>query len=271
LSKELRKKKYDIALVPHRSIRSAVLAFSAQIKNRIGFDTSAGKFLLHEKVQYNSSIHEVKRNLSLLVPLGIEWKDTELPSLYPSEQDREKVNQFFTSNNLQNLSTMVGIAPGTRWNTKRWAKERFAELANVLSRKGIYSILIGGVEDSMLCEEIMVLAGNAKVISSAGKFNVLQSAELIRRCSVLICNDSAPMHLAVAMRTPVVSIFGATIPEFGFAPYGQKDVVIETKGLSCRPCSIHGGDVCPITTFDCMMKITPPMVLEKMATFVNRD
>ncbi|HEY6193358.1 MAG TPA: glycosyltransferase family 9 protein, partial [Bacteroidota bacterium] len=92
--------------------------------------------------------------------------------------------------------------------------------------------------------------------------SILQSAELIRRCRALVCNDSAPMHLAVAVRTPVVAIFGATVPEFGFAPIGERDVVLETKGLPCRPCSIHGGDVCPVKTFVCMLDIPVGRVVE---------
>jgi heptosyltransferase-2 len=77
------------------------------------------------------------------------------------------------------------------------------------------------------------------------------------------------MHLAVAMRTPVVAIFGATVPAFGFAPYGPHDVVVETNGLSCRPCSIHGGKRCPIRTFDCMVKITVHQVLQKIYTVLS--
>ena len=85
---------------------------------------------------------------------------------------------------------------------------------------------------------------------------MLQSAALIGRCAVLVANDSAPMHLAVAMRTPAVAIFGATKPEFGFAPFGERDVIVERKELSCRGCSIHGDDRCPVETFDCMKKIS---------------
>jgi heptosyltransferase-2 len=72
------------------------------------------------------------------------------------------------------------------------------------------------------------------------------------------------MHLAVAMKTPVVAIFGATVPSFGFGPYGEKDVVVQIEGLPCRPCSIHGGDKCPIGTFECMVKISAEMVFAKI-------
>ena len=72
------------------------------------------------------------------------------------------------------------------------------------------------------------------------------------------------MHLAVAMKTHVVAVFGATVPSFGFAPYGEKDVVVQIDELPCRPCTIHGGDKCPIGTFACMVNISTEMVFEKI-------
>jgi heptosyltransferase-2 len=86
---------------------------------------------------------------------------------------------------------------------------------------------------------------------------------------VLVSNDSAPMHLAVAVGTPVVAIFGATVPEFGFGPAGPRDRVVETLGLSCRPCAIHGGATCPIGTFDCMVRISPERVAAEVARLVE--
>jgi heptosyltransferase-2 len=77
------------------------------------------------------------------------------------------------------------------------------------------------------------------------------------------------MHLSVAVGTPVIAIFGATVPEFGFAPRGEKDIVIETKGLKCRPCAIHGGKSCPIETFECMLSIEPEFVFKKVMNIIE--
>jgi len=77
------------------------------------------------------------------------------------------------------------------------------------------------------------------------------------------------MHLAVGVRTPVVAIFGATVPQFGFAPQGKNDVVAEIKGLACRPCTIHGGDKCPIKTFVCMKDLSPHIVYSKVQAVVD--
>jgi heptosyltransferase-2 len=260
---------YEAALVPHRSIRSALLPWLSRIPTRIGFDRSAGWFLLTQTVRYEQSLHEVDRNLSLLKPLGMNVDGKILPDLYPSEEDIRAVDAFLIQSNLKDQSFLIGIAPGSVWNTKRWLKERYSELTRRLVEKGCAVILVGGEQDRQLCQEMRSGAASSRVAVAAGQLSLLQSAELIRRCKAFVSNDSAPLHLATAMRTPVVAIFGSTVPEFGFAPYGDKSVVVETKGLSCRPCSPHGRMRCPIKTFECMENISTELVFNKVQEMVS--
>jgi heptosyltransferase-2 len=260
IASELRRWHYDVAIVPHRSLRSAMLVWLARIGRRIGFDRSAGRIVFTDIVQYDPSRHEVDRNLSLLAPLGKATDKRRYPRLYADPQDQSTVDTIFSSRGIDNTTRLVAIAPGTVWNTKRWLPERFLELAQRLAADDYRVFLIGGAEDRELCQSIVARAGSERVHSYAGDLTILQSAELIRRSRVLICNDSAPMHLALAVGTPVVAIFGATVPAFGFAPYGPQDRVVEITGLSCRPCSIHGGNRCPIETFECMRNISSTMV-----------
>ena len=261
VSRMLRSIRYDLALVPHRSMRSAIVVAMSRIPVRIGFTTSAGRFLFTTLVRYDKNAHEIERNLAFLKPLGAEQHGKEFPSLYPSRDDLAAVDKFLANNAIDGGTKLVAIAPGSVWNTKRWLPERFAGVADALISAGLRVVLVGGMDDLALCKEIAAMVRSGNVAVAAGTFSILQSAELIRRCDTLVTNDSAPLHLAVAMRTRVVAVFGATVPAFGFAPYGERDRVIETMGLSCRPCSIHGGDVCPIRTFDCMKRISVGEVL----------
>ncbi|MCX7984282.1 MAG: lipopolysaccharide heptosyltransferase II [Bacteroidetes bacterium] len=264
---DLRRKHYDIALVPHRSLRSALIALWLKIPMRVGFDRSSGKVLLTHVVRYDPTIHEVERNLSLLQPLGIEVTKKVLPTLAVSNEQKEAIDLFLRLNHIETTSQFIAIAPGSIWNTKRWLPERFAQLAQILARK--YTVfLIGGKEDAELCEYIRQQSPGS--INCAGEFTLIQAAELIRRCRVLISNDSAPMHIAVAVGTPVVAIFGATVPEFGFRPLGPYDVVVEVKNLPCRPCGIHGGKKCPIKTFDCMKNISVSDVMKCVETIIQK-
>ena len=264
LSKELCHNNYDLAVVPHRSFRSALLVRMAKIPRRIGFNRSSGKFFFTDVVRYVPTLHEVDRNAKLLEPLGVHSQEREFPQLFPSRQDDEIVDRFLLNHGITTVDRVVGVAPGTIWNTKRWLQERFIEVIKQLTADNLSVVLVGGSDDAEVCRQICEGSSSSRVYSAAGTLSLLQSASLIKRCRVLLCNDSAPMHLAVAMHTPVVSIFGATVPEFGFAPYGKYDVVVEIKGLPCRPCTIHGGDRCPIRTFDCMNKISSDMVYEKV-------
>lgn len=258
-SRQIRSEMYDTALVPHRSLRSAALAASARIPRRIGMATSSGKWLFTETVPYDSNTHEIERNLSLLRALCPIPTHRELPGLYPSDQDHATVQEVLRHRGISGTSGMIGLAPGTVWNTKRWPQSKFEAVARRLVESGYTVVLFGGPEDAELCSAVQ----NAfkGVYSFAGELTLLQSAVLLSLCRALVSNDSAPLHMAVAMRTPVVAIFGATVPEFGFAPYGPNDRVVESKGLPCRPCSIHGGATCPISTFECMESISPDRVL----------
>jgi lipopolysaccharide heptosyltransferase II len=262
--RQLRQNGYDLAFVPHRSLRSALLVFLAGIPLRIGFKTSLGRFLFTRRIPYERESHEIERNLALLEGVGVHRPGHILPSVYPGDREKGRIDQLIATAGLGGTRQLAAIAPGTIWNTKRWLKERFAEVAESLAARKSGVVIIGGPEDAELGEEIKSLAHSPLVYNAAGSLSLLESAELIRRCSVLVSNDSAPMHLAVAVRTPVVAIFGATVPAFGFGPVGRRDAIVETRGLRCRPCSIHGGDRCPIGTFECMKNITSERVLARV-------
>ncbi len=269
--KILRSHRYDLAIVPHRSLRSALLVRLAEIPVRIGFSTSAGSFFFTQTVPYDSSSHEVDRNLSLLRAIGITVDGRPFPDLYPNDSDRRIVDDLLSKKKFIVSHQTIGIAPGSVWNTKRWLPERFQELIRLLTDRQCSVVLIGGKDDVALCDAILQSIQNKNVISTAGELTFLQSAELIHRCRVLVSNDSAPMHLALAVRTPVVAIFGPTVPQFGFAPYGTSDTIVEISGLSCRPCSIHGSATCPIKTFDCMVNISAETVLQAVVRVMEKQ
>jgi heptosyltransferase-2 len=91
---------------------------------------------------------------------------------------------------------------------------------------------------------------------------VRQSADAIRRATVLVTNDSAPLHFAQAVDTPTVAIFGSTVPSFGFGPRGPRDRVVQVDGLPCRPCSAHGPPSCPLGHHLCMKSLSVQDVLQ---------
>ena len=240
---------YDIALIPHRSIRSAALVRFAGIPQRVGFDKSAGYFLFTERVKYENELHEVERNLKLVESLNLSVSKVK-PRLYPSSNDLKKSEKILKSSAKLKNRPIIAIAPGSIWPTKRWPIDNYIELAGMLVKDGFGVVVLGGEKDKALFKKISMEG----VEVFAGTTTLLESAALLKKCEALVTNDSAPLHFAVAVDTPVVAIFGATAPKFGFYPYNSDDIVIERE-LPCRPCAIHGGMKCPIGTFECMLDI----------------
>ncbi len=268
-AKKLRKKCYQIAFVPHRSIRSAALVWFARIPNRIGFDRSAGKWLFTNVIPYPNGIHEINRNLHLLKPYGIDPTEKIYPHLYFSDADKHSVQQYLLKHHLNARKQIITMAPGSVWATKQWLPEYFAKMAEMLGEIGYQTILVGANSDKSVADTI-VASSKIDIFNAVGKFSVRQSAHLIHHSRLLITNDSAPMHLAVAGKTPIVAIFGPTVREFGFYPYGEFDRIAELENLPCRPCGKHGGAKCPIGTFECMKNLSPEHVFQQVKEILNQ-
>ena len=259
-ARRLRRESFDLTLVPHRSFRSALLTALAGIPRRIGFESSAGSFLLTDRVRRDTKISETQRNLALLGPMGLEPVG-EAPRVYPGREDHNRAQAFLDRHWDTVPDDLIGVAPGSVWPTKRWLPEGYAEVIRRLREKnGTSVVLLGGEQDGPLCRQIARLAGG-DVPVAAGELPVLPAAALMERCRLIISNDSAAAHLAAAVGRPVVAIFGPTVPAFGFAPAGSGHIVLEAN-LDCRPCGIHGGNRCPRGTLACMRAITPEAVLE---------
>ncbi len=270
LLERCRKRRYDLALVPHRSLRSAALVRLSGIPRRIGFDRSAGRFLFTEVIPYPWNTHEINRNLHLLRPFGVDPAAKIFPRLHFTAADTGQVEQWLQVRKIPADAPLVAIAPGSVWATKRWLPEYFAKLAEMFANAGFCPVLIGGKGDASVGQA--VLAATSEAIPNAiGAFTLRESALLIRKSRLLVTNDSAPMHLAVGTQTPVVAIFGPTVPAFGFYPYGENDRVVEVAGLSCRPCGKHGGNVCPIGTFACMKGILPQQVFAQAISILENQ
>lgn len=266
LARRLRGSAFDAALIPHRSFRSALLGYLAGISVRVGFDRSAGKRLLTDRVSYLPT-GEVERNLSLLASWAVDTKGI-CPALYPDDEDRKKVDALMRDSGVAPSEPLCGVTPGSVWATKRWLPGRYAELIRRLAdTHGYRSVLFGSSEDRPLCAGICAESG-VDPLNAAGRLTLLQSAALAARCSAVVSNDTGMGHVAAAMNVPVVAIFGPTVPAFGFAPHGPGHQVVETS-LDCRPCSSHGGDRCPIGTHECMRGITVDRVIEAVAVHLG--
>ena len=214
--------------------------------------------MFNEIVQYDETAHEVERNLSLLEAIGYQPKPVAAPRLYPGSRDTTSVGEVLKD--IPGELPIICVAPGSVWATKRWTEEGFIALVKALKEEAAVC-LIGGPGDANICAAIADAVPSERVLALSGKLSFLASAALVGRSALVISNDSAPVHIASAMSTPVVEIYGATSPGFGFTPWQVPHRIVQRGDLDCKPCAIHGGDACPISTFECMKGLSPDAVI----------
>ena len=258
---QLRRERYEAAYLAQGSMRSGALCLLAGIPKRVGFTSSAGRAFYTDRIPYLEADHHAKRLLGLVrgsVAAGGE--PTPRPRLYPGDAERAAVDELLRG--VTSATPLFTLAPGSVWATKRWPE--YAALAAELGRRGAV-VIIGSAADRDLAAAICAAAG-ARAIDATGKLSLLASAELIRRSRVLVTNDSAPQHLASAMNTPTVAIFGPTVPAFGFGPLAERSAVLGIDGLACRPCDRHGPMACPLGHWKCMRDVAPRSVTAAIET-----
>ena len=159
---------------------------------------------------------------------------------------------------------LIAVAPGAAHFTKRWPTHHWTALVRRLVEHGNDVVVVGGPEDREVAAHVAE-AGGERAVSAAAGFDLPGSAALLKRARALISGDTGVMHLATAVGTPVVALFGPTVERFGFFPYHAKATVLQRQ-LYCRPCSAHGGPKCPEVHHRCLQDLTPEDVLDALRT-----
>ena len=258
LGRKLKAEGYGRVYLPHRSFRSALIARFTGAPERIGFADAplAARFLYTRELPRPVDQHESRRLLALLgdTVAGGAWQ------LVTTAADDAKATTWLRERGI--ADGFVALAPGSIWGTKRWPY--YPELAVALDRQ---AVVIGGPEDAPLGAAIEAASGKAK--SAVGQLSLRESAALLKHAAVLVTNDSAPLHLATAVGTPIVAIFGPTVPAFGYGPINAGDRVAELP-MACRPCSLHGPQVCPLGHHNCMKAQTPEAILGQVRMVLSR-
>jgi len=250
----LRRKKFDIAFLLHRSFSRALICRLAGIPRRAGYYTPKRGFLLTDAFVPPpvESVHRIDYYLEVIKQSGLEIRDRHT-EFFAGPDDIAAVDNFLVNNSLKNAGFLAGINPGGNWVPKRWPADNFAVLADKLADEFKAKIIItGSAQDAGLAEEIRRKMSHEAVIA-CGKLTIKQFAVLTRSLNVFISADSGPLHIANASGAKkIIAIFGPTDPRLT-GPYPADNAVIVRKDSGCRiPC--YRAD-CPDNR--CMKMVTP--------------
>ncbi len=270
--KELNKNKYDLIIDLHANLRSFFVEtfLNANYEKTYSKDIFKRRLLIALKINlFNKKKHVVERYLKT-IDNNFDPETLPLPEIYTSLEIKQRVEQFLKTLNLKSDEILIGLNPGAIYFTKRWAVKKFVELGQLLLNQfNVRIFLLGGKEDKILSMEIAELLGEKAVVLN-GDLNILEVFELIKHLRFVLTGDTGLMHLTCASRIPVIALFGPTVQEFGFWPYGEKNIILE-KSISCRPCSLHGTNECPIGTHLCMENIEAEEVFNYCKKLLNLD
>jgi heptosyltransferase-2 len=243
--------KYDCAIDLQNNLRSKLFLTSLSAES---FSFNKKRF---EKVLL---VHMKINLLKNAQPIPIRYAET-IPSF---QLDNEGLELFLPESTarIAGGQNIIGLCPGARHFTKRWPEERFVQLGKLLIEKGFAVALLGGKSDKEVCMEISKEISGSLDLSTDD--DILQLAKDMQQCKAIVCNDSGLMHAACAVKTPVIAIYGSTVKEFGFTPFGCENIILENNSLTCRPCSHIGRKKCPQKHFRCMLELTPQQAFESI-------
>lgn len=239
----LKNKKFDLAIILHPKNSSHILAYLAGIPERLGYDKKSGVFLT-KKIPHTKQYglrHEIDYALDLLRYIGIEPSDKSL-YMPVNKLSEEKIKDLFYKNGISQNDPVIAVHPAASCRSRRWVLERFAKASDTLAEKyGARIVIISGPgEDKVMGDRAAELMKSGP-LNLAGKTSVSDLASVLRRSSLLISNDSGPVHISCAVDTPVIAIFGrkdrGLSPE-RWAPVGGKDIALR-KDAGCEICLAH--------------------------------
>jgi ADP-heptose:LPS heptosyltransferase len=242
---QLKAEKFDYIIDLHHNARTLKLKLALGVKAYSFDKLNIQKWLLvNLKIDRMPALHIVDRYLACVKPLGVN-------------KDLEGLDYFIASNDEVSMSSLplafqngyIGLVIGAQHFTKRLPKEKLFELLQHLTQP---VIILGGPTDAELAEELATIAPT-RIYNACGKYNLNQSASLVKQAQKIICNDTGLMHIAAAFQKEIHLLWGNTIPAFGMGPYASNNTYhYEVADLNCRPCSKIGFQQCPKGHFNCM-------------------
>ena len=260
---ELKEENFDVVIDLHHNLRTLRIKRALKIVSWHSFD----KLNIRKWVYVNCKVnvmpdkHIVDRYMDTVKSLGVVNDGLGLDYFI---HDKDVVAQKDIP--VSHLHGYIGVVIGAAHNTKKLPVHKLQELCSKIQHP---IILLGGKEDHANALKIAA-ADPVKVYNACGKYNLNESADLVRRAKLIISHDTGLMHIAAAFKKDIISVWGNTVPSFGMYPYQTRYEVFEINKLWCRPCSKIGYDKCPLGHFKCMEKININGIVEHVNILLRK-
>ncbi len=260
LAGDLRASRYDAAILFQNAVEAAIIAFLAGVPRRIGFDTDARRLLLTHPVRRTraiKSIHQTGYYLKILEGAGLSTGRPTL-ELHLDPRDTRQAEQMLKQFGVASDQPIVGLNPSATFGpAKQWFPERYAALGDRLHEELGASILIfGGPSDRDLGRTITRLMASP-AFDLSGRTSLGQAMAMIDRCTAFVTNDSGLMHVAAALNTPLVAVFGSTNATTT-SPFSDTSRIVRVP-IDCSPCM---KPICPLGHMNCMRRVSVDMVAD---------
>jgi heptosyltransferase-2 len=260
LGARLRAESFDQAIVLPRSFKAALVPFFARIPVRTGFRGELRYGLINDVRAFDA--RKLDKTVLRFVALGLARDESRLPEIPEPKLnvDRKSAEAVMERLALPRDRAAVALMPGAEYgNAKRWPTERYADLAARVSASGLAVWVLGSAKESALAEEIRARAGAAMIFNLCGQTSLTEAADMLATARVAISNDSGLMHVAAAVGTHVVAIYGSSSPHFTPPLTARKTILY--RALSCSPCFARE---CPLGHLNCLYEISVESVLDAL-------
>jgi heptosyltransferase-2 len=260
LCREVRARRYSAVVDLHDNLRSALVARASCAPLVSAYRKRDPGVWFRVRVQrrpFRAAARTVDRYLAALGPLGIRAEHARV-RFHVAPADEAWAGGFLSGRGLR-PGSFIAVAPGAVWSTKRWPADAYgAVVREIFLEAGLPAVLVGSAEERGLCQAVAAAAGpSARTTSAAGDATLGGTAALIAGAALYVGNDSGLTHIAAALGTPTVAIFGPTDPgQFDFAGHA-----VVFADVPCSACSFYGGDRCRLRHWECMRLIRPDDVL----------
>ncbi len=267
---QLRALRFDTAIVLHPSHRSHWIPWLAQIPVRIGYARKGGWLLTHRMPhrKQEGRMHETLYTLELLKPLGISTTALR-PRIAILPQAESRIVSILREASVDSTDRLVAIHPSASCVSKRWMPERFAQVADrLIIEEKVRICLVAGSEDARYAHAVAARM-RFSVLNFAGRLRMSELAALLKRCRLLISNDSGPVHVAAAVGIPVVDIFGRNqsgLSPTRWGPWGEGHVILH-KEVGCVRCLAHACDI----GFLCLTSLSVDEVYQAARSVLHRE